>query len=407
MVILSYYFIVQLYMVYILHPEYQEMPFNHRKNDGVFRMFFFLGIFCLSALVVYFTLGKIWVYGNGNKTGIRKTHTSEVVGTRLTLFPRSLSSSRIESFPSSIEDDYKFVIIVFAWRRKESLERLINSLQVADYVNHEVQLNFNIDFDPSEDVKNYIESVNWQHGSKNIIQRRESYGLERMVIESWKAENDKEFAFFFEDDIEVQPDYFNFALEFVKKEGIRFNPNLIGIALNTPRYDEVNLDHSIWLPEFNIAKLFLFQQPCSWGALYFPWKWREFLTYYRKSRSNSVVEHKKVIPESCVFNWGNSWKKYLMEMMVRKGYVMLYPSLKNQASFSVHHREEGEHTGLIKQLNITSVDYFIVPFARNEEAKLLIEEVKNANLDKLPIVSFYHCPVGSIEELKLFGRLIK
>lgn len=370
---------------------------RHRHGSGVFRMFFFLIVFSVSCLTVYFTLGRIYGYGKEiSRLQVVKSHVSR---TRL--------------FPRSIEDD-EVIIIVFGWRRKDSLERLVNSLKAADYLNHNVQLQFNIEFEPSDDVKKYVESVYWPYGTKTIDFRREKYGLERMVVESWKAPKDNEFAFFFEDDIEVHPDYFKYTLEVLNKPGIRDDPNMTGIALNTPRYDEVNMDHSIWTPDLVIgteAKLFLFQQPCSWGALYFPWKWREFLNYYRKRRLNQfpipVAEYRKVIPESCVFQWARSWKKYYMEMMVLEGYVMIYPSATNQASLSVHHREEGEHTGIKREGFNEIVDYFVVPFADKETAAGLIEEVKKANVNKLPIVSFHHLPVESIKALKKFGRLLK
>lgn len=384
------------------------MSFYGRRhaNDGVLRMFFFLSIFSLSGFIVFFTFGKIYGYGiEDDRFQGPKSHEK--------LTSNASNGNRIRIYPRSVEED-EFIIIVFGWKRKESLERLLISLKAADYLNQNVQLQFNIEFEPSEDVKQYVESVYWPHGTKIIIWRWQKFGLERMVVESWTASKDNEFVFFFEDDIEVHPDFFKFAFEALNKKEIRENPDMTGIALNTPRYDEVSMEHSIWSPELAIGtedKLFLFQQPCSWGALYFPWKWREFLKYYTKRRLNQfpvpVAEYRKVIPESCIFEWSKSWKKYYMEMMVLEGYVMLYPSMTNQASFSVHHREEGEHTGLLKDLDIVKVDYFVVPFVDKEMSHVLIEEIKRKNLNELPILSFHHFPVESVKDLKKFGRLLK
>lgn len=388
----------------IFIPKMMSFHGHRHANNGVFRMFFFLSVFSLSGLIVFFTFGKIYGYG---------TEVNRFQGTKSHVKLTSNESNRIRIFPRSVEED-EFIIIVFGWKRRESLERLLNSLKAADYLNQNVQLQFNIEFEPSEDVKQYVESVYWPYGTKIIIWRLQKFGLERMVVESWTASKDNEFVFFFEDDIEVHPDFFKFAFEALNKKEIRDNPYMTGIALNTPRYDEVSLEHSIWSAELFIgteAKLFLLQQPCSWGALYFPWKWREFLKYYGKRRLNQypvpVAEYRQVIPKSCVFEWAKSWKKYYMEMMVLEGYVMLYPSMTDQASFSVHHREEGEHTGLIKDLNIVNVDYFVVPFVDKEMAAALIEEIKEKSVNKLPIFSFHHFPVESIKDLKKFGRLLK
>lgn len=385
------------------------MSSRHRRmNDGVTRMFFFLAVFCIGATVVYFTLGNIYGYEGKGVQPISKPRDllQPQIGSGLArLYPRSVDE---------VADDRQFLVIVFGWRRKDSLERLVNSLLKSDYLGKHVQLQFHIEFEPSEDVKEYVESVQWPFGTKIIIWRKEKFGLERMIVDSWDAAKDNEYAFFFEDDIEVHEFYFKFALEALDRKEFIENPSIVGISLNTPRYDEVNSEHSIWLVDKQIGpenSLFLFQQPCSWGALYFPLKWREYLEYYNKRRRGphaaNTAEGLEVIPQSCVFNWKNSWKKYLMEMMILKGYVMLYPSLPLQESFSVHHREQGEHTGIINKHLNEKVDYFVVPLISDANAQLLVEKVRKMEINRLPIVCFYHFNVKSIEELKEFGMTVR
>lgn len=374
---------------------------NCRTNDGVTRMFLFLSFFCISDLIVYFAAERIHGY---EKNLISKPHT--IMNSNFKSY-----SELPKLYPRSIEKR-EFIILVFGWKRKESLERLVKSLQNSEYLNKSVQLQFHIEFEPSKKVHEYVESVQWPFGTKTITYRNIKFGLERMIMESWNPSNDNEFAFFFEDDIEVHPFFFKFALkaldhlEIVKKSG-----TIVGIALNTPRFDEVNESGSIWLPENEIgheSKIFLFQQACSWGALYFPWKWQEFLNYYNRRRHGYVnkIDHSVVIPKSFVNLWDHSWKKYLMEMMILEGYVMIYPSLHNQEGLSMHHREEGEHTGNLKNLNKV-VDYFVIPITSDRNAKLLIEELQKISIDSLPKLSFYHFRVESLEKLKEFGKLLK
>lgn len=374
------------------------------RNDNIFRMFFFLGIFSLSSLILYIFLGKVYGYGPTviNRNDIIRNQVKNANAPISRLYPRSIKD----------QDDYpfEFKIIVFGWKRIESLTRLMNSLSSANYLNHSVKLEFHIDANPSIEISNYVESFNWPYGSKSMIFRNHQFGLERMVIKSWEAENDNEFVFFFEDDIEVHPKYFEYVFEIMKcnPEILKKDSDYFGIALTAPRYDEVNLNHSIWLPDMKGNKLFLFQQPCSWGALYFPWKWREFLKYYRKRRhlSKHSIDDLKIIPNSCIWDWKKSWKKYLMELMVIEAYMMIYPSLPNQESFSVHHHEEGEHFLKIEGTRPV-IDYFKVPLASNEAASSLIEEIKTIDLSTLPKFSFHHFPVESIKQLKEFGDLVK
>lgn len=373
------------------------------KSDGGLRIFIFISLFCIFGLITYFALGHIYGFGVENEP---KIHRSSSANDQL-LADTTSYKTKLELYTRSVDDDKSFIIIVFAWNRKDSLDRLMKSLLRADYQgNNSIELRINLDNNPSEDVQEYVESFDWPHGPKTVIIRDSHYGLERMVVESWDPKSSDEYAFFFEDDIEVQKDYFKFASAALKRLNSLQDPNVIGVALNTPRYDEVNLDHSIWIPAEEIgseAKLFWFQQPCSWGALYFPEKWRQFLVYYQ-NRKGSVGT---VIPNTYVSNWKHSWKKYFMEMMVLEGLVMLYPSLPKQRSLSIHHREQGVHTGFIgKRLNKV-VDYFVVPFAGAKEASLLMESIENDDLKALPIVSFYHFRVNNFDDLKEFSRLLK
>ena len=55
-------------------------------------------------------------------------------------------------------------IVVFAWRRLASLQRLVESLQNAEYCKHRVPLRLFIDGGALPSVKAYVQSVAWPHG---------------------------------------------------------------------------------------------------------------------------------------------------------------------------------------------------------------------------------------------------
>lgn len=242
-------------------------------------------------------------------------------------------------------------------------------------------------------------------------------------MESWHPVSDQEFAFFFEDDIEVSPRFFEYALvalhKYILPRGERASPpsvwmeRLVGISLNTPRYDEINMPARDWVPAMAIGETesqFLFQLPCSWGALYFPWLWRDFLQYYRWRRENTPEALHDSIPDAATMHWRRSWKKYLIEHMYMRGLFMLYPSLPRQLSLSTHHREPGEHTDakpeepLVDDLGTLILDYFTVPLlmeTHGEYFDRLLAEMKP--LRELPIVSFHHERVSSVHSLSQLG----
>lgn len=249
-------------------------------------------------------------------------------------------------------------------------------------------------------------------------------------MSSWLATDDREFAFFFEDDIEVSPHYFDFSLislhRLVLPKGRRSPPGtsvwvdrLVGISLNTPRYNEIIYPPVRWTPPEAISAdetLFLFGLPCSWGALYFPWKWREFLTYYywRSSQPPGDVLD-DAIPDSATRLWRRSWKKFLIEHMYMRGEFMLYVSLEGQVSLSTHWREPGEHTDmnpqepLVDELGTLVLDYFTVPLLDRavDEAQLLRLFSNTKNLREMPIVSFHHERVQSLHTLTQLGLVTR
>ena len=240
---------------------------------------------------------------------------------------------------------------------------------------------------------------------------------------SWRAKDDKEFAFFFEDDIEVSSRYFDFTLvalhRYVLPKGMRVSGSetvdkLVGIALNTPRFNEITYPPRDWIPLDELDQSdtqFLFQLPCSWGALYFPWKWREFLYYYnwRSTRESQLLDD--AIPHSATKYWRRSWKKFLIELMFMRGEVMLYISLDDQVSLSTHHREPGEHTDanpedpLVDELTTLVLPYFTVPLITDgvdddEYYRMMADE---KDLEELPIVSYYHERVDQLNDLFYVG----
>lgn len=311
-----------------------------------------------------------------------------------------------------------FTLIVFGWRRRKSLDRLCQSLLNADYLGFPVEFEFHLEGESHPLVVEYANKFKWPHGPFTIVTSPQRIGLRQIVLDSWKPTTEKQFAMFFEDDIEVAPSYFKYILLVLKNyvfdsNGHRINTNkihqhLVGISLNTPRFHETGLVPSDWTPQSIIGATsqFLFQLPSSWGALYFPWIWREFLAYYSWREKNLI--DLDIIPLSSVNKWERSWKRFLIELIYMKGYVMIYPNLPRQHSFSTHHREPGEHTraeaedNLVDDLGTQILDYFTVPLVRE---KFMIDKLfaDMQPLQHLPIINFHHKLADNFQELKQFG----
>ncbi len=131
------------------------------------------------------------------------------------------------------------------------------------------------------------------------------------------------------------------------------DPHLFGISL----YQQKNLElrpegrhpfdsraafASAGLPHAHTP--YLSQIPCSWGALYFPEHWREFHAYLgTRLAERALPLAQTVVPGVRSNRWTRSWKRYFIELVFLRGYVMLYPNYARFASLSTNHLEVGSH----------------------------------------------------------------
>lgn len=179
-----------------------------------------------------------------------------------------------------------------------------------------MNLEFHVEGDPHPLVIQYINSFQWPNGEKRLKRKNTRAGLEASIMESWNAADDRELGMMFEDDIEVSPLYFDYILLTLKNYLLGTPKNsdaLVGISLTTPRFNEVNIPHRMFLPDYYIGKqekMYAHQLPCSWGAVYFPWEWRKFLEFYHWRKTKGPNEELGTVPHGYVNLWRRSWKRY-------------------------------------------------------------------------------------------------
>src|SRR5258708_6034589 len=122
------------------------------------------------------------------------------------------------------------------------------------------------------------------------------------------------------------------------------SPRMFGISLYQQRtvelrpegrrpFNATNLFHSLGIRHPSTP--YLSQVPCSWGGVYFPEVWREFHKYLIDRLSERIYNiETMVVPESRSNKWTKSWKKFFIEMVYLRGYVMLYPNYVGFTSLS-------------------------------------------------------------------------
>ena len=184
-------------------------------------------------------------------------------------------------------------VIVFAWRRLASLQRLVSSLQTAEYCGHRVPLKLFIDGGALPPVRAYVEGVEWAHGPKTLHSYDDgsSLGIRGMWINGksvthspssmWPVKPrllpnplacvchttaasrpdiaDDEHVIPLEDDLEVSPLYYWWLLRAARSYGafsdgaLMRQRGLVGVSLYTPRLNEIAYPQQKWLPDRSTA----------------------------------------------------------------------------------------------------------------------------------------------------------
>jgi len=243
----------------------------------------------------------------------------------------------------------------------------------------------------------------WVHGPMSVRHRVVLGGLIPSIVESWYPVSGDEYAIVLEDDVEVSPMFYAWAkmavlrYRYGPEKGSELASRVFGISLYQPRNVELRPEgRRAWNPRevFRQANLthptqvYLNQVPCSWGAVYFPEIWREFHDFLvlrlsvplyptlsaiaastpknptprnATSRGNArerLSLNENIVPDVRSNRWTRSWKRFFIELVFLRGYLMVYPNYDGFVSFSTNHLERGSH---VSDTSAQKKAMFVVP----------------------------------------------
>lgn len=235
----------------------------------------------------------------------------------------------------------KISIVVAAYNRANSLERVLNSLSLAKYPEGKnVELIISLDKDESNNVVKLAKSFEWDHGDKLLIVHPKNLGLKKHILSCGDLVLDKkrDAIVLLEDDLFVGPNFYSYAqkaVSFFESESY-----VAGIALYSHRFNESGF--MSFTPSITRYENYFLQVPCSWGQVWTKSQWGEFKAWYSEVDEN-VFDKNKLLPRD-VLKWPDtSWKKYFFQYMVEKDKYFVYPynSLStNFADVGTHHFDE-------------------------------------------------------------------
>ncbi|EDQ85420.1 uncharacterized protein MONBRDRAFT_29316 [Monosiga brevicollis MX1] len=233
----------------------------------------------------------------------------------------------------------RLAVHCFAFDRPEHFERLWSSLHRAQPAQTlDVHFVLHVDFDPLNSTEwlqtvataHALSGTRTKHGPVATIFATGSHGLRATMLEAWTP-MDGEFAMFLEDDIEVSELIFTFAERFIATYGLASNPDpsVMGYKLYNQKWDEVNQRYE--RPILNNFAPFKIQEPCSWGTVFAPGPYRQYLKWYLHNQNKDPY-----VPNA----WSNTWdaqrsaKKFLQRYMWEESLVLIAINLPEHLSLT-------------------------------------------------------------------------
>ena len=223
-------------------------------------------------------------------------------------------------------------VVVMAYNRPDSLNRLLESLLRATYP-AEVPLIISVDKSETDTVRQLAESFDWPFGEKRVIAHAENLGLRAHSLFCGDLTQQYGYIVFLEDDIFVAPGFYRYAARAIEHYGN--HPRIGGASLYSFQYYEQAAIPFVPLQENN--SVYFLQFFASWGTILFGEPWKKFRTWYQQGPK---ILPNDLLPVGVKKFWSEkSWSKYFLKFLVENDLYYAYPRVSLCTNFS----DPGEH----------------------------------------------------------------
>eukprot|EP00977_Amphora_coffeiformis_P022362 scaffold10856_cov229-Amphora_coffeaeformis.AAC.13 len=279
---------------------------------------------------------------------------------------------------SNTTDDvlYKetFQIVVLTMNRFDSLERLIRSLQAANYSTDVVDLviRFDIPKNPSEEWKARVEAfrsnIVWSAGKVTVSVASENVGLRQAWLTAWRPTSDQDRAIILEDDLEVSTLWYQWLKGAYGAYGNR--SEIAGFSLSRQTLVPHKEHSGNRIPD-NDGLPFLYKLLGSYGYAPMASKWLDFLDFAECALATGMSV---ATPGLITSDWYDSldkrgmWTQLFIYFCYHKNLYTLYAHPSGSKALVSHFREKGEHyrkTGGRDFQLVSSADTWTVKYPGN------------------------------------------
>lgn len=219
-------------------------------------------------------------------------------------------------------------IVVVAYNRAASLERLLHSLAGVYGTDRDIPLVISIDKGDNTDVVSVAERFVWEPGEKRVLCREENMGLKKHVLSCAALAGEYGNIIMLEDDLLVSPRFYEYAkaaLAFTKGRedigGISLYNHLFNVHVREP-FEAVDDGYDNWY----------FQIASSWGQAWSAAQWSAFAAWLKEHGEEPVAAEN--VPEN-ISSWSDkSWLKLYTKYLIDTDRYFIYPRISLTTNFS-------------------------------------------------------------------------
>lgn len=222
----------------------------------------------------------------------------------------------------------KPAIVVVAFNRPRSLERLLRSLNDAVYQDQNITLIISIDkCDTNQDVLEIAKAFQWEYGTKEVVYQSENLKLRKHIIKCAGYSSNYGSVIILEDDLYVSPYFYEYAvaaLEFSETDnrvaGVSLYNHCVNVNNSEP-FEKIDDGYDNWY----------LQLASSWGEAWTKKQWEDFYQWYTQHQDMELAGND--IP-AFVSGWpASSWLKYFIKYLVGSNKYFFYPRISLTTNF--------------------------------------------------------------------------
>ena len=222
----------------------------------------------------------------------------------------------------------KPVIVVVAFNRPKSLQRLLRFLAEARYPDKDVTLIISIDKGKNQNVLDIANAFIWEHGNKIVDYQKENLKLRKHILKCGNWSKEYGSVIVLEDDLIVSPYFYLYAMQTLEFSATK--SYIGGISLYNHRWN-VNVSEPFEISD-DCYDTWYFQFASSWGEAWTYEQWKDFKKWYIINEDKDL--HSSSMPEF-VANWSkSSWLKYFIKYLIENDKYFIYPKKSLTSNFS-------------------------------------------------------------------------